>query len=277
MDLTRELMVARIAGRAAGAEALRLQSGVETQDKADGSPVSAGDLAADRIIRSAIQQAFPEDAILSEEVTDSAARQSSRRLWIIDPIDGTTNYLRGIPAWAISIALCEPRRDGLVPRWGIVYDPTRDEAFTAEDGSGAWCNGKRIYASPCARLEDALLASALPFRFPEHLPACGRVHLDIAARCEDHRRGGAASLDLAYVAAGRLDGYYELAIWPWDVAAGELLVRCAGGVATDYRGGVAGVTTRRSIVAAGTPELHAQLLAAVAPLAEAAASLPGPA
>ena len=263
--------LARTAGRIA-----RDHAGVErdVHSKGRGDWVSHVDRLIEDTLASRIRSRYPDHQILGEEA--GGLPDLHRPLWIIDPIDGTTNYLRGIPAWAVSIALCEPRREGLVPRWGIVYDPMRDEAFTAEDGAGAWCNGRRIYTSPCDRLEDALLASALPFRFPEHLKACGRVHLEMASRCEDHRRGGAASLDMAYVAAGRLDGYYELAIWPWDVAAGELLVRCAGGVATDYQGSPQGLIARRSILAAGTAALHQQLLSAVAPLAGAAARLPGP-
>ncbi len=267
-DLTE---LARVAGRIALAHA-----GVErdVHRKGRGDWVSHVDRLIEETLTSRIRARHPDHQILGEE--GGGTPEAHRHLWIIDPIDGTTNYLRGIPAWAVSIAVCEPRAGGFVPRYGIVFDPTRDEAFTAEAGAGAWCNGKRIYTTPCEQIGDALLASALPFRFPEHLPTCGAVHLDLARRCEDHRRGGAASLDLAYVAAGRLDGYYELAIWPWDTAAGELLVRCAGGKATDYLGREDGLTTRRSIVAAATPALHGDLLAAVQPLAAAAQALPGP-
>ena len=174
MDLTRELAVARMAGRAAGAEALRLQRGVETQDKADGSPVSAGDLAADRIIRTAIQQAFPDDAILSEEVTDSAARRSSRRLWIIDPIDGTRSYVSGGGEWCIQIALAIAGQAVL----GVLDLPSRGLSVWAAAGLGGGIadgDGERsltpidgvsdvLAAGTSARNRDALarVLAALP-------------------------------------------------------------------------------------------------------------------
>jgi myo-inositol-1(or 4)-monophosphatase len=265
------LELARTAGRIA-----KEHAGVERDvaSKGRGDWVSHVDRLIEDTLRSRIRARHPLHQILGEE--GGGTIEAHRPLWIIDPIDGTTNYLRGIPAWAVSIALCEPRPAGFEPRYAVVYDPVRDEAFTAEAGAGAWLNGRRIYVSGCDRIEDALLASALPFRFPEHLDACSGVFLDLTRRSEDHRRGGAASLDLAYVAAGRLDGYYELGIYPWDTAAGELLVRAAGGLATDYAGSTANLPARRSIVAAATPALHSTLLQAVAPLVPRATALPGP-
>jgi myo-inositol-1(or 4)-monophosphatase len=221
----------------------------------------------DRLVEDALvrklRARFPDHAILGEETSGSHPQGDAQRpMWIIDPIDGTTNFIHGIPAFAISIAFCDRGE----PQEAIVYDPMRDEAFIAEARSGLWLNGERANASGCAELSSALLASALPFRFPEALDDCFRVFADIQRRCDDHRRGGSAALDMAYVAVGRLDGYYELGIYPWDTAAGELLVRCAGGVATDYRGSSAGLTERRSMVCAATAQLHKQLLEAMQPL-----------
>jgi myo-inositol-1(or 4)-monophosphatase len=258
--------LARIAGRIAHEHFLS-GAGTVVREKGPRDYVTHVDrLIEDTLIRR-IQTRFPEHRVLGEEGLAQDPPEAHRTLWIIDPIDGTTNFLRGIPAFAISIAVCPPAPEGgWAPRWAAVYDPTRDELFTAEAGAGLWLNGKRSYAAPTTDFAKALIASALPFRCPEALDDCARVFVDVQRRCDDQRRGGSAALDLAWVAVGRLDGYYELGIHPWDTAAGELLVRCGGGVATDYRGATEGITGRRSVVAGATPEVHAQLLTAVTPL-----------
>lgn len=226
----------------------------------------------DRLIEDAIvsriRSRYPAHAILGEEAAselgESAPRLGDGPCWIIDPIDGTSNFIHGIPAFAISIAFCERDVD---PRHAIVYDPVRDEMFIAERGAGLWLNERRVYTSGNTDLASALIATGLPFRVIEPLDDALAVFADLQRRCEDHRRGGSAALDLAYTAVGRLDAYWELGIYPWDTAAGELLVRCGGGVATDFRGAPSGLQTRRSLVAAATPVLHAAMLAAVTPLA----------
>ncbi|MFM2089530.1 MAG: hypothetical protein RLZZ127_19 [Planctomycetota bacterium] len=230
-------------------------------EKAARDYVSHVDRAVEDALVRRIRARFPEHRVLGEEEARDAAGEQEP-LWIIDPIDGTTNFIRGIPMFAVSIAFRE--RGEL--RYGCIYDPCRDECFTGEAGSGVWVNGRRSYTSGRKVLDRALLASALPFRFPEVMDDCVRVFDGMQRACDDHRRGGSAALDLAWTAVGRLDGYYELGIYPWDTAAGEVLVRCGGGVATDYRGQSGGILGRRSIVAAATPELHAQLLERVAPL-----------
>jgi len=208
----------------------------------------------------------PEHQILGEEGSNGTVKASAwtphRPLWIIDPIDGTTNFIHGIPAFAVSVAYL----DGEQMRFAAVYDPIRDELFTAERGAGLWLNGQRRYASGCTTIERALIATAMPFRFPAaHGDALG-VFDRVQRACDDQRRGGSAALDLAYVAVGRLDAYYELGIYPWDTAAGELLVRCGGGLASDFRGESTGLLQRRSIIGASSPELHARLLEETAPL-----------
>lgn len=214
-----------------------------------------------------IRARHPEHQILGEEgspgTVAAAQHEPHRPLWIIDPIDGTTNFIHGIPAFAISIAFL----DGGLPRFAAVYQPIGDELFTAERGAGLWLNGQRRYASSCSELGRALIASALPFRFPEAQADALQVFERVQRNCDDQRRSGSAALDLAYVAVGRLDAYFELGIYPWDTAAGELLVRSGGGVATDFRGSVDGLLQRRSVVCAGTTALHDALLQEVAPLA----------
>lgn len=219
-------------------------------------------LVEDAIVRR-IRARYPDHLVLGEEGSGGHPRpDGAQPLWIIDPIDGTTNFLHGIPAFAVSIAFCERGE----PQEAIVYDPMRDEAFIAEARAGLWLNGEKANTSGCTDLAAALIATALPFRFPEALDDCLRAFATIQRRCDDQRRGGSAALDMAYVAVGRLDAYYELGIYPWDTAAGELLVRCGGGVATDYRGGAGDLIGRRSMVCAGSAALHRQLLETVQPL-----------
>ncbi len=221
-------------------------------------------LVEDTIIRR-IRARYPDHLILGEETSGAQPPPADdpRPMWVIDPIDGTTNFIHGIPAFAISIAFCERGE----PQDAIVYDPMRDEAFIGEAKSGLWLNGERANTSGCTDIANALLASALPFRFPEALDDCLKVFAGIQRRCDDHRRGGSAALDMAYVAVGRLDGYYELGIYPWDTAAGELLVRCGGGAATDYRGGTGQLIGRRSMVCGATAQLQQALLEEMKPLA----------
>lgn len=213
-----------------------------------------------------IRARHPDHQILGEEGSPGtmamADHQSHLPLWVIDPIDGTTNFIHGIPAFAISIAFLDQGQ----PRYGAVYDPMRDELFTAERNAGMWLNGERRYCSNCGDLERALVATAMPFRHPEAHADALAVFDAVQRGCDDQRRGGSCALDMAYVAVGRLDAYYELGIHAWDTAAGELLVRGGGGVATDYRGATDGILGRRSMVCAATPALHGRLLGLVAPL-----------
>lgn len=233
------------------------------QVKADRDYVSNADrLVEDAIIR-LIRTHHPEHQILGEESGAGGQALNQNALWIIDPIDGTTNFIHGIAQFAVSIAFC----DAQGPLIATVYDPIADELFLAERGHGLWLNNNRRQTSGCASLRSALVATAMPFRSPAVHDEALAVFSGVQRACDDQRRAGAASLDLAYVAVGRLDAYYEIGIHPWDTAAGELLVRCGGGVATDYRGNSTNLLGRRSIVAAATAGVHAELLAHVAPLA----------
>lgn len=234
----------------------------EVREKAHHDWVSQVDGLVEAAIVARIRARFPDHRILGEEGGDQGAAASDRPLWIIDPIDGTTNFIHGLPHFAVSIAWC----DGAGVAAGAVLDVMRDELFLAERGQGLTLNGEPARATACTALDRALVGTALAFRFPEARDDVQRVFATVQGLCDDQRRGGSASLDLAWVASGRLDAYYELGIHPWDIAAGLLLVREGGGAASDYRGRGDGLLDQRSVVAAATPTLHRALLDQVAPL-----------
>jgi myo-inositol-1(or 4)-monophosphatase len=192
--------------------------------------VSEVDKACEAEIVREIRRYYPDHAFLCEE---GGASGDAEAVWVIDPLDGTTNYLHGIPHFAVSIAHQVRGRT----EHAVVYDPMRDELFTASRGAGAFRNQKRIRCSARKKLDDAVVATAFPFRQRERLQAYARVFQAVFNRVEDFRRAGTASLDLAWVAAGRLDAYFEIGMSPWDLAAGALLVREAGGVVVDFAGG----------------------------------------
>lgn len=191
--------------------------------------VSEVDRQAEAEIIRELRRAFPGDAILAEE---SGASGQGKRTWVVDPLDGTHNYLRGIPHFCVSIGMLEHGD----PVHAVIYDPLRDELFTASRGDGAFLNDRRIRVTARAGLEGALLATGFPFRQRAHLDAQLGMTRALLASAEDLRRSGSAALDLAWVAAGRLDGYYEIGLKPWDMAAGCLLVREAGGTYCDFAG-----------------------------------------
>jgi myo-inositol-1(or 4)-monophosphatase len=188
-----------------------------------------------------LKRAMPDCAILGEE-TGAAGR--GRQTFVIDPLDGTSNYLHGIPHWCVSIALVENGE----PQHAVIFDPLRNELFTASKGSGAVLNDKRIRVTERKDLDGAMLITGFPPRERERVGA----HLDCVREllrdAEDIRRTGSAALDLAYVACGRADGYFEAGVKPWDIAAGVLLVREAGGRVTDFRGAATGPMDQRGII-----------------------------
>jgi len=177
-----------------------------------------------------IKKAYPDHGIWGEE--SGRSNLSSKYTWCIDPIDGTSNFMRGLPHCCISIALLE---DGIAQH-GVVYDPVRDEMFTASRGGGAYMNERRMRVSPRNGMPGALIATGFPFRQRPRLAAQLRMVKALLEDAEDIRRSGSAALDLAYVACGRLDGYFEYGLQPWDMAAGALLVRESGGVCLDFDG-----------------------------------------
>ena len=227
------LNIASEAARRAGDIAVRYRSrldGIPVERKARHDYVSDVDRACEQVIREHIGKHHRDHAILGEEGGQSG---SSDHVWIVDPIDGTSNYLRGIPHFAISIAL---QVKGRIEA-GVVYDPLRDEMFTASRGQGAFLNSQRVRVSGRKELSTAVVATAFPFRKRRLMAAYQGMFNDMFDKVEDFRRAGTASLDLAYTACGRLDGYWELGLKPWDIAAGALLVQEAGGVVMDVTGG----------------------------------------
>lgn len=202
---------------------------IPIERKARHDYVSEVDKACEAEIVRHIKRYYPDHAFLCEE---SGQAGDDKHVWVIDPLDGTSNYLHGLPHFAVSIA---QQVDGRTEH-GVVYDPIREELFTASKGGGAFLNNKRMRVSARGGLEDAILATAFPFRDRSNLQAYAKIFQAVFAKVEDFRRAGTASLDLAWVAAGRMDGYFEMGLKPWDIAAGALIVREAGGVVLDFDG-----------------------------------------
>ena len=228
--MSKELDTALLAARKAG-EVLRAAFGIEHDItyKGEVDLVTEVDAEAEQVIRNELLGTFPTHGMLAEEGGELAGEEGTR--WIVDPLDGTTNYAHGLPIFCVSIAL---ERAGEVVL-GVVHDPLGEETFVAERGRGATLNDQPIKVSDTDELIRALIATGFPYdrsEMPEALELFGRL----AATTRGMRRLGSAALDLCYVASGRLDGYYERGIWPWDLAAGGVIVEEAGGRLTNYRG-----------------------------------------
>lgn len=187
--------------------------------------VTRADLAAEKIIREELMEARPTYGFLGEETGEVDGQDPTRR-WIVDPLDGTTNFLHGLPHWAVSIAL---EHKGQIVA-GVVYDPTKDELFFAEKGAGAWMNETRIRASVRHRIDESIYATGIPFATRPELPATLKDLAALMPACAGVRRFGSASLDLAYVAAGRFDGFWERDLRVWDMAAGIVIAKEAGAI-----------------------------------------------
>ncbi|MFQ5936081.1 MAG: inositol monophosphatase family protein [Acidiferrobacterales bacterium] len=222
---------------------------IETKGRNDF--VSEVDHHAEAEIVRVIQAAYPGHAILAEE---SGHQEGNEYLWVIDPLDGTTNYLHGYPHYAVSIAL--KHRDRF--EQAVVFDPLRNELFTASRGQGAQMNGRRIRVSQVASLTLALLGTGFPFRAHKHLEVWINTFRTLLTETSGVRRAGSAALDLAHVACGRLDGFWELGLSPWDIAAGALLIEEAGGLIADFRGGQDYLQSGN--VVAGNPEIYSKML-----------------
>jgi myo-inositol-1(or 4)-monophosphatase len=195
--------------------------------------VTAADLQAEREFRALIADRFPSHVVLGEESGAGTARPGARVRWIIDPLDGTTNFAHGIALFCVSIAL---EVDGVL-ELGVVYNPIAEELFTAERGGGAWLNGVRIHVSETRALVDALLCTGFPYSVRERRRKQVEVFAAFLGEARAVRRLGSAALDLCYVAAGRFDGFWEEMLQPWDLAAALVIVEEAGGRATKYDGG----------------------------------------
>lgn len=206
------------------------QRGLEIRYKGEIDLVTEADLASEQAVLARIQSAFPEHRVLAEESGETD--RDSPWLWVVDPLDGTTNFAHGFPVFAVSIALLhEGQRE-----MAVVYDVMRDELFTARRGEGAFLNGRPIRVTRTPRLEAALLVTGFPYDRQESPLDNTREFIALLKRCHGVLRVGSAALDLASVAAGRLDGYWEFQLSPWDLAAGALLVEEAGGCVTTPRG-----------------------------------------
>jgi len=251
--------VAVRAARAAGQIILRYMNrldGLAVVEKQRMDFASEVDRAAEAEIIRELKRAFPGHAILAEE---SGASGKGKHVWVIDPLDGTHNYLRGFPHFCVSIGMLENGE----PMHAVIYDPLRDELFTASRGDGAYLNDRRIRVSSRPDLGGALLATGFPYRQRAHLDAQLDMTRALLADAEDIRRTGSAALDLAYVASGRLDGYFEIGLKPWDMAAGCLLVREAGGRYCDFVGRE-GIPESGNLVA-GSLKVTDGMLKAIAP------------
>jgi myo-inositol-1(or 4)-monophosphatase len=218
--------------------------------------VTEVDRAAEAAIIEVLQEAYPNYGILAEESGNTPARNGgdTEYQWIIDPLDGTTNFIHGLPQYAISIALAR----GNILEHAVVYDPNRNELFTASKGSGAFLNERRIRVSRRIRLNEALIGTGFPYREFDKIDLYLSIFKELAEKTAGQRRPGAASLDLAYVACGRYDGFWEFGLAPWDMAAGALLISEAGGLVSDLRGEANYLETGNII--AGTPKIFAPLL-----------------
>ncbi len=199
---------------------------LQVASKSAGDFVSRADIAAEKIIREMLMEARPNYGWLGEESGGVEGKDPTRR-WIVDPLDGTTNFLHGMPHWAVSIAL--EHKGEIVS--GVVYDPAKDEMFVAEKGQGAWMNDSRIRVSDRGRMSECVFATGIPFGARGGLPEMLQDLARLMPGSAGVRRWGAAALDLTYVAAGRFDGFWERGLHAWDVAAGVLIVREAGGFA----------------------------------------------
>jgi len=227
------------------------------------NPVTATDAAAERLIRQRLRDAYPRHRILAEEGGGDAWREPGPPIWLVDPLDGTNNFAHGFPQVGVSLALVQEQQ----PVLGIVHDPLRGETFTAVEGSGANLDGQPIHVTEVDDLADAFLATGFPY--DRRTARDNNVQrLDhFVRRSQGVRRAGAAVLDLCYVACGRFDGFWEIRLHPWDVAAGVLIVREAGGCATDFAGTPDCVSGRQIVASNGC--IHGQMLQVIAEGADA--------
>jgi myo-inositol-1(or 4)-monophosphatase len=244
------LTIAVRAAREAGKVIVREMDRVDALDivqKGLNDFVSEVDRRAEDAVVSTVRRSYPDHAILAEE---RGSDGTGDPVWVIDPLDGTTNYLHGFPVFAVSIAV---KSRGRVEH-GVVFDPLRNELFTASRGGGAQLNSRRIRVSRRNSLDGALLGTGFPFRDLTHLDTYLGIFRELLTRTAGIRRAGSAALDLAYVACGRLDGFWEFGLKEWDMAAGTLLIQEAGGLVSDFDGRDAFLTSGN--VLAGGPRVH---------------------
>ncbi|MEA3193934.1 MAG: monophosphatase [Betaproteobacteria bacterium] len=232
-----------------GSEALKVRS------KRANDFVTQVDGAAEEAVINIVRAAYPDHGFIAEESGESSP--DAEYLWIIDPLDGTTNFIHGFPQYAVSVAV--QHRGSLAH--AVIYDPTKNELFTASKGGGAFLNDRRIRVSKCQKLDDALVGTGFPFKELSRLDLYMKQLRFFMSKSSGVRRAGAAALDLAYVACGRLDAFWELGLAPWDMAAGALLIAEAGGLVADMSGEQDFMST--GDVVAATPKIFPAVLEAM--------------
>lgn len=256
------LNVAIKAARAAGSIINRASLDLDILKINTKSPndfVTEVDQAAENAIIETLLQAYPDHGILAEESGRAHGNKHSDYVWIIDPLDGTTNFIHGFPVYAVSIALAFR---GKIEQ-AVVYDPCRNDLFYATKGRGAFLNDRRLRVSKRTRMSDALIGTGFPFRRGDNFKRYVKMFEEVMQHCAGLRRPGAAALDLCYVAAGYYDAFFETGLQPWDVAAGSLIVTEAGGLVGNFTG-EADFLHQREVVA-GTPRIYAPLVAMLSP------------
>jgi myo-inositol-1(or 4)-monophosphatase len=256
------LNIAVKAARAAGSIINRAALDLEVLKVGSKGPndfVTEVDRAAEQAIIDILLEAYPGHGILAEESGRERGAQHSEFTWIIDPLDGTTNFLHGFPVYAVSIALAHRHQ----VQQAVVYDPTRNDLFIASRGRGAFLNDRRLRVSKRTRLADALIGTGFPFRKGDNFKRYLKMFEEVMQNCAGLRRPGAAALDLCYVAAGYYDGFFETGLSPWDLAAGSLMITEAGGLVGNFTG-EADYLYQRELVA-GNPKVYGQLVQMLAP------------
>jgi myo-inositol-1(or 4)-monophosphatase len=223
----------------------------EINEKQASDFVTRVDSESEKRVINAIKQTYPHHTFLAEE---SLKETDEEYRWIIDPLDGTTNFIHGYPVFSVSIAL-QHRGEIII---GLVLDPSRDELFTAEKGAGAFLNGRPVYVSDVTDFSNSLITTGFPFRRKDLIESYLGVFRNVFDRVSDIRRAGSAALDLAYLASGRCDGFFEIGLSPWDIAAGSLLIKEAGGIVSDFGGGTNYLSTGN--IVAGTTMTHEKIL-----------------
>jgi myo-inositol-1(or 4)-monophosphatase len=252
------IKAARAAGSIINRAALDLEV-LKVGSKGPNDYVSEVDQAAEKIIIEILLEAYPGHGILAEESGRAHGAQHSDYVWIIDPLDGTTNFIHGFPVYAVSIGLAFR---GQVQQ-AVVYDPTRNDMFYASRGRGAFLNDRRLRVSKRTRISDALIGTGFPFRKGDNFKRYVKMFEEVMQSCAGLRRPGAAALDLCYVAAGYYDGFFETGLNPWDMAAGSLMITEAGGLIGNFTG-EADFLYQREVVA-GNPKVYGQLVSLLAP------------
>ncbi|ACX87055.1 inositol-1-monophosphatase [Pectobacterium parmentieri] len=229
---------------------------VEASQKGSNDFVTNVDRDAERLIIEVIRKSYPQHTIIGEECGELAGEDPAVQ-WVIDPLDGTTNFIKRLPHFAVSIAVRIKGRTEVA----VVYDPMRNELFSATRGQGAQLNGYRLRSSTARDLDGTVLATGFPFKLKQHSKSYIDIISALFTQCADFRRTGSAALDLAYVAAGRVDGFFEIGLKPWDFAGGELLVREAGGIVTDFVGAHNYMTSGNLV--AGNPRVVKAILGTI--------------